>query len=42
MKYVFIVHRGVQWMNFIRLSHDEVNFDVDRDVSTAILLVFIE
>ena len=28
-------------MNFIRLSHDGVTMDVDRDVSTAILLVFI-
>ena len=28
-------------MNFIRLSHDGVTLDVDRDVSTAILLVFI-
>ena len=27
-------------MNFVRLSHDRVNFDVDHDVSTAILLVF--
>ena len=28
-------------MNFVRLSHDRVSIDVDRDVSTAILLVFI-
>ena len=28
-------------MNFVRLSHDRVTFDVDRDVSTAILLVFV-
>ena len=28
-------------MNFVRLSHDRVTYDVDRDVSTAILLVFI-
>ena len=28
-------------MNFIRLSHDGVTLDVDRDVSTVILLVFI-
>ena len=28
-------------MNFIRLSHDGVTLDVDRDVSTTILLVFI-
>ena len=28
-------------MNFIRLSHDGVTFDVDRDVSTATVLVFI-
>ena len=27
-------------MNFVRLSHDRVNFDVYHDVSTAILLVF--
>ena len=26
-------------MNLIRLSHDGVTLDVDRDVSTAILLV---
>ena len=28
-------------MNFTRLSHDGVTLDVDHDVSTAILLVFI-
>ena len=28
-------------INFIRLSHDEVTCDVDRDVSTAILQIFI-
>ena len=28
-------------MNFVHLSHDRVTFDVDRDVLTAILLVFI-
>ena len=37
IKYVFIVHRGVrEEMNFVRLSHDIVTFDVDRDVSTAV------
>ena len=29
-------------MNFVRLSHDRVTFDVDRDVLTAVLLVFIK
>ena len=28
-------------INFIRLSHDEVTCDVDHDVSTAILQIFI-
>ena len=28
-------------MNFTGLSHDGVTLDVDRDVSTAMLLVFI-
>ena len=28
-------------MNYIRLSHDGVTLDVDRDLSTATLLVFI-
>ena len=28
-------------MSFLLLSHDRVTYDVDRDVSTAILLVFI-
>ena len=28
-------------MNFVRLSHDRVTYDVDRDVSTAIQLFFI-
>ena len=28
-------------MNFASLSHDEVTFDVDRHVSTAMPLVFI-
>ena len=28
-------------MNFIRLSHDGVTLDVDRDISTGIQLVFI-
>ena len=28
-------------MNFTRLSHDGVTLNVDHDVSTAILLVFI-
>ena len=32
---------STQEMNFVRLSHDRVTYDVDRDVSTAILLVFI-
>ena len=42
IKYVLIVHRGVrQEMNFVRLSHDRVTYDVDRDVSTAIQLFFI-
>ena len=42
IKYVFIVYHIVrEEMNFVRLSHDIVTFDVDRDVSTAILLVFI-
>ena len=42
IKYVVFVHRGVsQEMNFTRLSHDGVTLDVDHDVSTAILLVFI-
>ena len=42
IKYVVFVHRGVSLgMNFTRLSHDGVTLDVDRDVSTAILLVFI-
>ena len=29
------------WMNFFRLSHDRVTFDVDYDASTARLPVFI-
>ena len=42
IKYVFIVYHIVrEEMNIVRLSHDIVTFDVDRDVSTAILLVFI-
>ena len=42
IKYVFIVHHVVrEEMNFVPLSHDIVTFDVDRDVSTSILLVFI-
>ena len=42
IKYVLIVHRGVRKeMNFARLFHDRVTYDVDRYVSTAILLVFI-
>ena len=28
-------------MKFVRLSHDRVTYDIDRDVSTATLLVFI-
>ena len=28
-------------MNFIHLSHDRVTLDIDRDISTALLLVFI-
>ena len=28
-------------MNFVRLSHDRVTFDVDRDASTATLQIFI-
>ena len=39
---MFIVHRGVrQEMNFICLSHDGVTLDVDHDVSTPVLLIFI-
>ena len=39
---MLIVHRDVRWeINFIHLSHDGVTLDVDCDVSTAILLVFI-
>ena len=42
MKYVVVFHCGVrQEMNFIRLSHNGVAFDVDHDVSTAILPAFI-
>ena len=42
IKYVFIVYHIVrEEMNFVPLSDDIVTFDVDRDVSTAILLVFI-
>ena len=42
MKYVVIVHRGRRLeTNFIRLSYDGVTLDVDRDVPTAILLVFV-
>ena len=42
IKYVFIDYHIVrEEMNFVPLSHDIVTFDVDRDVSTAILLVFI-
>ena len=41
-KIVSTIHRGVkEEMNFIRLSHDGVTLDIDRDVSTTILLVFI-
>lgn len=31
----------LQEMNFICVSHDDVTLDVDCDVSTATLLVFI-
>ena len=31
----------LQEMNFICVSHDDVTLDVDWDVSTATLLVFI-
>ena len=37
----FGIKRGVRKeMNFVRLSHDRVTFDVDRHVSTAMLLIF--
>ena len=29
-------------MNFVRLSHDRVTFDVDRSVSTAIRFVCLQ
>ena len=34
---------SIEWleMNFVRLSYDRVTYNVDRDVSSAILLVFI-
>ena len=36
----FGIKRGVRKeMNFVRLSHDRVTFDVDRDVSTAMFNV---
>ena len=42
LKYVVFVHRAVrEEMNYIRWSHDGVTLDVDRDLSTATLLVFI-